>query len=42
MTRLELKQARTIALTEPDDRGNVTIIVNLDGERSTALASNLN
>jgi hypothetical protein len=42
MTRLELKQARSITATEQDERGNVTVIVLLDDERSTALAVNSN
>ena len=43
MTRQELKQVRTIALdTEPDERGNVSVIVRLEDERSTALAFNAN
>ena len=43
MTRLELKQARTIALDPtPDERGNVSVIVLLEDERATALAFNAN
>ena len=43
MTRLELKRAQAIALdSEPDERGNISIIVRLEDERSTALAFNAN
>jgi hypothetical protein len=43
MTPTELKQARTIAVDpDPDERGNVCVIVRLDDERSTALAFNAN
>lgn len=43
MTRNELKPVETIALdSEPDERGNVSIIVRLEDERSTALAFNAN
>ncbi len=43
MTRVELKQAQTIALdSEPDERGNVPVVVRLEDERSTALAFNAN
>jgi hypothetical protein len=43
MTPTELKQARTVAVDpEPDERGNVSVIVRLDDERATALAFNAN
>jgi len=43
MTRLELKEARSIALDPvPDERGNVSVVVGLEDERSTALAFNAN
>ena len=43
MTPTELKQARTNAVDpEPDERGNVSVLVRLDDERSTALAFNAN
>jgi hypothetical protein len=41
--RLDLKQARSIALDdEPDERGNLSVLVRLDDERVTALALNNN
>jgi hypothetical protein len=41
--RLDLKQARSIALDdEPDERGNLSVLVCLDDERVTALALNNN
>ena len=43
MTPTELKQARNVAVDpQPDERGNVSVIVRLDDERSTALAFNAN
>ena len=43
MTPTDLKQARTVAVDpEPDERGNVSVIVRLDDERATALAFNAN
>ena len=43
MTRSEIKQVLAIALdAEPDERGNVSVIVRLEDERSTALAFNAN
>jgi hypothetical protein len=43
MTRSELKAALSIALdTVPDERGNVSVIVRLEDERSTALSFNAN
>jgi hypothetical protein len=41
--RLELIEARSIALDpEPDERGNVSVLVMLDGERVTSLPLNSN
>jgi hypothetical protein len=43
MTNHEFKQVETVALDpEPDERGNVSMIVRLEDERSTALAFNVN
>jgi hypothetical protein len=43
MPKLDLKQARTIAIDrEPDERGNVSVLVWLDGERITSLPINAN
>lgn len=43
MIRVELVEARSVAVDpEPDDRGNVSILVRLDGERVTALPVNAN
>ncbi|RKQ87673.1 hypothetical protein C8N24_5698 [Solirubrobacter pauli] len=43
MTRQDLKQVEAIVLDpEPDERGNVFVIVRLEDERSTALAFNAN
>jgi len=43
MTRQDLKQVETIVLDpEPDERGNVFMIVRLEDERSTALSFNAN
>jgi hypothetical protein len=43
MTREEIKQVEAIVLDpEPDERGNVFVIVRLEDERSTALAFNAN
>jgi hypothetical protein len=41
--RLELIEARSIACDpEPDERGNVSVLVMLDGERVTSLPLNSN
>lgn len=43
MSNIDLKQARTVALDpKPDERGNVSVVVRFDDERSTALAFNAN
>lgn len=43
MTRQDLKHVEAIVLDpEPDERGNVFVIVRLEDERSTALAFNAN